>query len=157
MITRPLDLASKLRREPGGSEWLFLVNGALIVLFFGFFSSKFVLAPALGVDFHLPAMAGANADAQPATHYLSVTDSGQIFVRDGLLRVDQLAGWLRERMAEVRSQKHPPEPVLLVQASAGVPMQISARIVGAAREAGFKVRLALEEPKSGGNAGPPVR
>ena len=48
MITRPLDLASKLRPEPRNFDWLFFVNAGLLVLFFVLFGSRFVLAPGEG-------------------------------------------------------------------------------------------------------------
>ena len=48
MITRPLELSSRLRPEPRTFDWVFYVNGGLIVLFFSLFGSQFVLAPGLG-------------------------------------------------------------------------------------------------------------
>lgn len=140
MITRPLDLASKLRPEPRSFDWLFFVNAGLIAAMFFLFDSKYVLAPSLGVDFRLPQVAGAEADARPATHHVNVTNSGQIFVRDGLLTPDQLRVWLREQATTVK------EPVLLVVASDAVPTQVSFEIAGAAKEAGFAVRFAATEP-----------
>lgn len=139
MITRPLDLAGKLRTEPRSFDWLFFVNGGLIAGMFFFFGSQFVLAPSLGVDFRLPEVSAAAVDGRPATHHVNVTNSGQIFVRDGLLNEEQLREWLHEQAKTVK------EPVLLVVASEGVPTQISFRIVGAARAAGFAVRFAATE------------
>lgn len=49
MITRPLDLASRLRPPPRGLDWLFVMNVALVALFFSLFGSRFVLAPGLGL------------------------------------------------------------------------------------------------------------
>ena len=54
MITRPLDLASKLRPEPRSLDALFYVNVGVLALFFTMLGSRFVLAPGLGVDFQLP-------------------------------------------------------------------------------------------------------
>jgi hypothetical protein len=59
MITRPLDLAGKLRPGPRNFDFVFLVNGGLIALFFTLFGSPYVLAPGLGVDFVMPEMSGA--------------------------------------------------------------------------------------------------
>lgn len=140
MITRPLDLASRLRREPRSFDWLFFVNGGLIALFFTVFGSQFVLAPSLGVDFRLAAVRGAAADARPATHHVNVTHSA-IFVRDGLVTMEQLRAWLR-------AQAHTTaEPVLLVVAAEDVPTAVSFEIAGAARAAGFAVRFAADEPR----------
>ena len=144
MITRPLDLASKLRPEPRSLDALFYVNVGALVLFFLVFGSRFVLAPGLGVDFKLPEMPGALPGAL-TTSTISVKNSGQIFA-DGLLSMAQLREWLK---LEARKNKH---PSLLVRMSAGVPVSVQNEIVSAAREAGFgsNITLAAEEPA--GNA-----
>lgn len=150
MITRPLDLASKLQPEPRSFDWLFFVNAGFIALFFSLFGSKLVLAPALGVDFQLPAEAGAIAEARSPTSFVSVTSSGQIFAGDGLRTIAQLQGWLRD---QVRAEKRP--PVLLVRASRGVRIEILTEITSVARAAGFVgVLFAAVEP-SGPQAGRP--
>lgn len=142
MITRPLDLSSKLRPEPQNFDFLFLVNGGMIVLFFVLFGSRFVLAPGLGVDFEVPQMNGARAGAATTERVISVLPSGQIFA-DGLLNMEQLREWLR---AEAKKLK---EPSLLVRASADVPVAQLAVIVSTAREAGFvRVVLGAEEPRT---------
>lgn len=140
MITRPLDLASKLRLEPRNFDALFYVNVGVLVLFFFVFGSRFVLAPGLGVDFVLPELPGAVSNAVTTTSTISVKNSGQIFA-DGLLSLPQLREWLKE---EAKKNKH---PSLLVRMSAGVPVSLQAEIASAAREAGFApVILAAEEP-----------
>jgi biopolymer transport protein ExbD len=146
MITRPLDLAAKLRPEPRSCDWLFFVNGGLIVMFFSLFGSKFVLAPALGLDFQLPVEAGAMAEARPPTSFISVTSSGQIFAGDGLRTIAQLQGWLRQEVAAARRP-----PVLLVRANRGVRVDILTEITSVARSAGFTgVLLAAVEPAPAG-------
>jgi biopolymer transport protein ExbD len=148
MITRPLDLASKLRPEPRSFDGLFFVNGALIGLFFVFFGSSSVLEPGLGVDFTLPKVSGAIANAMATTSTISVKNSGQIFA-DGLLTMDQLREWLK---IEARKTK---APSLLVRMSAGVPVSVQNEIVSAAREAGFgsNILLAAEESSLDGSRG----
>ncbi|MEO7599546.1 MAG: biopolymer transporter ExbD [Opitutus sp.] len=131
MITRPLDLASKLRPEPRGLEYVFFINVGLIVVFFYLLGSRFVLAPGLGVNFQMPKLRGAVAGAAPTDRFISVLPTGQIFVADGLLNMDQLRLWLD---AEAKKLK---QPSLLVRASAGVPLAQLTEIVSAAREAGF--------------------
>jgi biopolymer transport protein ExbD len=152
MTTRPLDLATRLRARPANLDWLFFVNGGLIVLFFYLFGSQFVLAPSLGTTFRLPEMVGANTDAQPATHNLSVTDSGQIMVADGSIDLAQLSEWLETQAAKHRQEKHAPA-VLLVRADRGVPTQVWTQILGLAQQAGFAVRLAVVEPKNEATVG----
>lgn len=141
MITRPLDLASRLRPDPRNFDWLFYVNAGLIGLFFAVFGSSFVLAPGMGLDFRLPQAAGATAAAAVPTTVVSVTDSGQIFA-DGLRTIDQLGEWLRQEAAKTR------EPVLIVRASREVRVSLLAEIANAAAAAGFKrVLSAAVEPE----------
>jgi biopolymer transport protein ExbD len=141
MITRPLELASRLRPEPRNFDALFYVNVGVLVLFFLMFASRFVLAPGLGVDFQLPVMPGALVGAVTTTSTISVKNSGQILA-DGLLSMAQLREWLK---TEARQHKR---PSLLVRMSAGVPVSVQNEIVSAAREAGFgaNITLAAEEP-----------
>ncbi len=148
MITRPLDLASRLRSQPRNFDGLFFVNAGLIVLFFSLSGSKFVLAPALGVDFQLPSAAGAVVEARSPTSFISVTDFGQILAGDGLRTMEQLRSWLRD---EARKAS---QPILLVRASRGVALALAMEIESMAVEAGFVgVMLAAFEvspPDSGG-------
>ena len=130
MITRPLDIASKLRQEPRNFDVIFYVNVGLIALFFTLCGSRFVLAPGLGVDFQIPTVSGATAGAVATDRFISVLPSGQIFA-DGLLNMNQLQEWLRVEAKKLR------DPSLLVRASAGVPISQLTEIVSAAREAGF--------------------
>lgn len=140
MITRPLDLASKLRPPPRNLDALFFVNAGLLAVFFMLFGSRFVLAPGLGLDFRIPELTGARAGAAPTQRVISVLPSGQIFA-DGLLSMPQLRDWLK---AEARKLK---DPSLLVRASAGVPLSELADIVSVAHQAGFiRVVVGAEEP-----------
>jgi biopolymer transport protein ExbD len=133
MIARPLDLASKLRPPSHGTGALHYVNVGLLGLFFSVFGSRFVLAPGLGVDFQLPQMAGARADASQTTSYIiNVLRSGQIFTEDGLVDMGQLREWLK-----ARAGRHASRPTLLIRASSGVTLSELVEIQGAAREAGF--------------------
>jgi biopolymer transport protein ExbD len=142
MITRPLDLAARLRPAPPSLDWLFFVNVALLGLFFALFGSPFVLAPGLGVDFQLPMVANAKADARPATHYITVVNAGQIFAGDGLRNMEQLREWLH---AQAKTAK---QPSLLVLASRSVPVSVFMDIAGAARAEGFSVQVAGTEPSA---------
>src|SRR5689334_18826766 len=141
MITRPLDLASKLRPEPRNFDWLFLVNCGLIALFFSTFGSKFVLSPSVGVDFQLPEIKGANVGARATTHHIAITNSGQIFA-DSALTLAQLRDWLK---IQAKTEK---SPVLEVQASTGVPWASLSEVSSAAHEAGFVVAFVAAEPKA---------
>lgn len=141
MITRPLDLSSRLRPEPRNFDWLFFVNGGLLMLFFLLFGSRFVLAPGLGVEFRLPKVAGAETNARRTTHMIDVSSTGQILTEDGWRNLEELKEWLRVQAAATRS------PVLLVRADRDkVPLAIVTEIASAARPLGFDVLIAADEP-----------
>lgn len=147
MITRPLDLASRLRTDPRSLDWLFYVSGGLIVLFFYLFGSQFILSPGLGVSFELPQVQGANAGAQTTTHVITVVSAGQILAGDGMRTADQLQDWLNAQAKTVK------KPSLLIRASKNVPAGILARIFGMAHAAGFNVVFAAEEQSSAAENG----
>lgn len=140
MIARPLDLASRLRPEPRNFDSLFFVNAGMLVLFFSLFGSRFVLAPGYGVDFRLPAVAGANASARRPTHVISVLSSGQIFTDDGIRTIPELEKWLTEHAREMK------DPVLLVRGDADVRASVVAAIGSAAKSAGFETLWAAGDP-----------
>jgi biopolymer transport protein ExbD len=141
MITRPLDLASRLRPEPRNLDWLFFVNGGLIVLFFFLFGSRFVLAPGLGLNFQVPTVAGAVSGAALTTHRISVVRSDLILVDEGSINARDLRAWL------VREAKTTKRPSLLVLVGAGVPTTDFTEIASAAFAAGFvHVQMGAQEP-----------
>jgi biopolymer transport protein ExbD len=139
MISRPLDLASRLRPAPRNFDAWFYVNAGLLVFFFYWFGSRFVLAPGLGVDFKLPRIAGASLSTAP-THHISVLESGQIYGDQGLLDLPQLRAWLQGE------KKGASAPSLLVVASSEVKLTEIADITSVAYEAGFHVILASVQP-----------
>lgn len=141
MITRPLDLAARLRPAPRNFDFLFFVNGGLLVLFFLLFGSRFVLAPGLGVDFQMLALPGARSSAAPTTHRITVKPSGLIFIEDGPADLERLGKWLESEAKKAR------QPSLLIIASKDVPGGKIAEIANVAHAAGFvKVQWAAEEP-----------
>ncbi|MGH7943870.1 MAG: ExbD/TolR family protein [Opitutaceae bacterium] len=147
MITRPLDLALRLRPEPRNFDALFFVNVGLLVLFFGLFGSHFVLAPGLEVDFRLPIAEGANASAKAPTHVISVLATGQILTSHGVRTLDELPAYFASQVRGTEA------PVLLVRGDAAVPTSVVATISSAAKAAGFLVLWAAGEPPDSGRAG----
>src|SRR5687767_6406301 len=135
MITRPLDLASRLRPPPRSFDGLFFVNVGALVLFFYLFGSHFVLAPGLSVNFRLPTAAGANASAKVPTHVISVLATGQIFTSHGApsRTLAEMPDYFAEQARGTEN------PVLLVRGDAGVPTSWMVAISSAAEEAGFRV------------------
>jgi len=165
MITRPLELSSRLRAAPRNFDALFWVNVGVLVLFFGLFGSRFVLAPGLGVDFYLPELSGARGGAVRTTHVISMARSGLVFTDDGALPLEQIGAWLAQQKpkaglpiellgddgsaakAVLRTSS---EPVLLIRASAGIPVADLAAVTSAAQSYGFRVQIAALEPESSG-------
>jgi biopolymer transport protein ExbD len=143
MITRPLDLASKLRPEPRNFDFLFLINGGLIVLFFDLFGSRFVLAPGLTQEFRLPVMSGAREGAATSTHVISLGRSGLILIDGGKVGLPQLREWLA---AAAKTTK---QPSLLVITDDETAYGEMLAIQSAASDAGFvRVTWAASEPAS---------
>jgi biopolymer transport protein ExbD len=139
MISRPLDLASRLQPRPRSGIGFFFINVGLILLFFSLFGSRFVLAPGLGVDFQLPRAVGASAGAVRTSHVVTVVNAGQIFAGDGLRSPAQLREWLAVQAAATR------QPTLLILANERVPVAVIADIAGAAAQAGFGVQIAATD------------
>lgn len=137
MISRPLDLAWRLRPEPRSFDWLFFVNAGCIVLFFSLFGSPYVLAPGIAVN--IPKVTGAIGSAAAATSFITVTNTEQIIAGDGPRTLAQLPGWLK---GEARKTK---QPVLLITAGQGVRLALLTEIVTAANEEGFRVMYAAVE------------
>ncbi len=135
MITRPLDLLSKLRPPPRNFDFLFLVNGGLIALFFTLFSSHFVLSPGLrvnGTDLKLTESSGAldNPVATPIS--ISINANGQVWGDTGLIPDAKLNEWLLNQI------KRAPGSTLLVIADRSATTGVIMTIKDAAVAAGFK-------------------
>jgi biopolymer transport protein ExbD len=135
MITRPLDLASSLRRPPRNFDWLFYVNFGLIALFFVLFGSRFVLSPALAVDgedLRLADVPHDTAGLVASTLVVSVKANGQMFVDpNGLVNDEQLRVWLGIRA------KRTPGATLLIRPDQAVRFDEVAKISVAAKEVGL--------------------
>lgn len=141
MITRPLDLHSKLRPEPRNFDWLFFVNAGLLLLAFSVFCSRFVLAPGISVDFQLPRAAGAPEGAMRTTHMIDVRGDGEVLTDDGFRTMEELKNWLRVQAMATKS------PVLLIRAESGkVSLTTAVEVSSAAKEAGFQVLVAADAP-----------
>ncbi len=136
MITRPLDLASRLSPPSRNLDALFYVNVALVAFFFTLFFSRYVLSPAFVVG--LPLMPNATSEEVTSTHVIKVLASGQIYSERGPLTLNQLRDWLQ---IEGRTRE---QPSLLVEAPADITLAKLDEIINTARLAGFKVLMAYE-------------
>jgi biopolymer transport protein ExbD len=139
MITRPLNLSSRLRPPPRGFESLFYVNAGLIALFFVLLGSRFVLSPGLGVDFTVPEAPAALQAAVSTDVVIAVKGRDMAFV--GGAKVN-FAGLERQLVRQVDGRKG---MRLLVQADALLTAGDLIDIYDLARRAGFaSVQIAAE-------------
>lgn len=150
MITRPLDLASRLRPVARGWDALFYVNVGALLLFFVLFGSRFVLSPGLAVDFALP-KAGAAATSTVITDLvIAVPATGMAVVDGAVLDFQGLGAWLSEQTGKGGVPKR-----LLVQASGALPARDLAEIYALAARAGFAgVLIATDDAGSEQGEGP---
>lgn len=132
MITRPLDLASRLRPAPRGLDALFYVNVGALALFFAVFGSRFVLAPGLAVDFALPAASSAGTSTRITDLVIAVPASDMAVVDGAVLDFQALATWLGEQGGGGDGSRR-----LLVQVSASLPARDLAALYAMAARAGF--------------------
>ena len=148
MITRPLDLLSKLRPPPRSFDLLFLVNCGLIALFFTLFGSQFVLSPGLrvnNVDLTLATSPYALPGAAATKVSISVNANGQIWGDTGLIKPDGLREWLNTQA------KRAPGTVLLVIVDKDATAGMLTNISEAAAAAGFSgVQQAVEQTAAPG-------
>lgn len=148
MITRPLDLASRLRPAPAGEDALFFVNVGVLALFFVFFGSRFVLAP--GIEVRLPSAPGAVAGARAADTVITVRNADMVFANGGVMSLAGLEPWLKKQAAGRPGQ------TLLVFADATLPFSSLTEIARQAGDAGFAhVQMAAQPAESRAPAGPP--
>lgn len=143
MITRPLDLASRLNPAPRRLEALFYVNVGALAVFFFVFGSRFVLAPGLAVDFALPTASKA-ATAELVTDVVIAVPAPDMAIVDGaVLDFAGLGEWLRAGSGEGRGRKR-----LLVHASGALPARDLAEIYALAADAGLLGVVIATDPAS---------
>jgi len=139
MITRPLNLSSKLRSAPKNYDFLFYVNAGLIALFFVLFGSRFVLSPGLGVDFAVPTLRGAVDGATRTDVVIAIKGVDMAFVEGAKVNFNGLRSYLQKRAAGESGLR------LLIQADAAFSTKDLAEVYDMAREAGFaSVQVAAE-------------
>lgn len=147
MITRPLELESRLSTPPRDLDFVAWVNVGLIVLFFGLFGSRFVLEPGLPVEvgdagrLRLPQLdlAADDASSGPASVVVSYRRDNVILFEGGMYSLSAL-----EKQMAGYAKKHP-GAVMLVRADRQVSMQAFLDLCSMARGVGFaKVVVAAE-------------
>ncbi len=139
MITRPLNLSSRLKPPPRSFESIFYVNGGLIVLFFVLFGSRFVLSPGLGVDFKVPTLPGAMDGAASTDVVVAIKGADMAFVEGAKVNFAGLRQYLLSRAGDRAGLR------LLVQADAALTTADLTEVYDMARVAGFaSVQIAAE-------------
>ncbi|MBI2497008.1 MAG: hypothetical protein HYV75_03480 [Opitutae bacterium] len=148
MITRPLELESRMSPPPRDLDFVAWVNVGVIVLFFSLFGSGFVLAPGLPVGVGaqpdtvvLPSVGLASQGSESASVVVSYRSDNLILFEGGMYTLSELRRHL-EGYVKMHSGA-----VLLVRADRQVTVQAFADLCEMARVVGFaNVLLAAEPP-----------
>lgn len=149
MITRPLDLASRLRPAPRGWDAFFYVNVAALAVFFLVFGSRFVLAPGLAVDFALPAADAAATSRMTTDVVIAVPAPNMAVVNGAVVDFKGLGEWLRAQAASGKAGAASGKR-LLVQASGSLPARDLTELYALAAAAGFSgVLIATDDAAAG--------
>jgi biopolymer transport protein ExbD len=146
MITRPLELESRLSAAPRDLDFVAWVNVAVIALFFGLLGSRFVLAPGLliGVGnegFELPTTAGLQ-NSRTASVVVSYRRDDVILFEGAIVKLPEL----RHRL-EIYAKQHPGE-VLLLLADRRVSVQAMTDLSAMAQSVGFAYVQMAGEPQA---------
>lgn len=142
MIVQPFNFTSRLRQTSIGFEIVPFVDFCLILVFFTWLGSPFVVAPGLTVN--LPAMENPTADAVPTSRVLTVgeVEGRELIIYDN--RVQTLET-LAQSFADHPAQG--PGEVLLLRLKRDVSIQLLVRINELAARAGFAAVQIAAEPE----------
>ena len=135
MITRPLELESRLSPPPRDLGFVAWVNVAVIVLFFSLLGSRFVLAPGLliGIDgesFELPKTAEPQY-SRTAAMVVTYRRDDVILLEGAIINFPEL----QQRLTDY-AKKHPGEVLLLI-ADRHVTLAAVTKLSAMARSVGF--------------------
>lgn len=146
MITRPLDLESRMSPPPRDFNAVAWVNVGLIVLFFSLLGSRFVLATGVLVGvgeagaIELPSVNPASASTAATSVVVSYRRDNVILFEGGMYSLVEL----RKHMETYT--KNNPGSVMLVRADKQVSNQALADLFAMAGAVGFKNVLLAAEP-----------
>ena len=147
MITRPLELESRMSPPPRDLDFVAWVNVAVIVLFFGLLGSRFVLAPGLVIGVGAP----GGLESNPTAAATEGTGAGSVVVsyrRDNVILFEGGMYSLAELRKQVEdyARKHP-GAVMQVNADRQVSWQAILELCDMAKAAGFaSVLMPTESP-----------
>lgn len=144
MITRPFNFVAQVRQTRAGIDLVPFVDVCIILLFFGLFGSRFILAPGVAVDLQLPAASGAPPDAVPTSRVLTVGEVGgrEVLMFEGrILDLEKFERFLKERAGRFEGE------VLLLRMDRDVSMVFLTRVMETAKIGGFARALLAVEPE----------
>lgn len=149
MITRPLDLQSKLTAPPRDFDVFFWVTGALIALLFSLQGSRFIVSPGVAVqvgqDPSLVLPEATNTQLGGASVVVSYRRDNMILFEGGVYDLRRFQPVLEEYAKKHRGSS------MLVQMDKQVTMQGFFALSDIARKAGFTVvMIPAEEPAAPG-------
>ena len=151
MITKPLELESRLSPPPRDLDFVSWVNVALICLFFSLLGSRFVLAPGLlmgtgNEKFTLP-KSGQPQFSRIASVVVSYRRDNVILFEGAIVNPTEL----KQRLAEYAKKR--PGEVLLLIADKNVTLRAVSELSAMAQSVGFAyVQTANELPETESSA-----
>lgn len=150
MITRPLELESRMSPPPRDFNAVAWVNVGLIVLFFSLLGSRFVLATGVLVGvgegaIELPSVNPASASTAATSVVVSYRRDNVILFEGGMYSLAEL----RKHMEAYT--RNNPGSVMLVRADKQVSNQALADLFAMAGAVGFKNVLLAAEPTGSEN------
>ena len=143
MITRPLDLESRLSRPPRDADVFFWLNVAVVVLFFDLLGSRFIQGtgePIGTVGLEVPRV-GAVAHA-PASVVVSYRRDNMVLFEGGIFDLPELRAPLEKYV------KLHPGSAMMVRMDKEVSVQGLLNLIDLAREAGFAQVLVAAEARN---------
>jgi len=148
MIVKPFIFTSRLRSVDVGFDIVPFVDFALLLVFFAWLGSPFIVAPGLTVN--LPVMRAPEADAVPTSRVLTVgeVEGRELIIYDNRIHtLDTLAEALGGRGGQAA------DGVLLLRLQRDVSVQLLIRINELAAEAGFAAVQIAAEPERAAPSG----
>ncbi len=147
MITRPLDLQSRLSPAPRSFDGLFWFNVGAVALFFTLLGSRFVLpyGVAIGTDGRstLPPAGDLNKPVSGSTVVVSYRSDNVILFEDGIYSFAELPKQLE------RYIKAHPDAVVLLRINAEAPVKALTQISEQARALGYSRVVLSAESQTG--------
>jgi biopolymer transport protein ExbD len=147
MITRPLDLQSRLSAPPRDTDVLFWLNAGAVALFFGLLGSRFVLFTGERVQLEGPPPAvdipsSGNAEQGVASVVVSYRRDNMVLFEGGIYELRELLPPM------VKYSKRHPGSTMVLRVDKQVSVQGLLDLFDLAKQAGFSQVLLAAEPRT---------